>query len=224
MATNDFIGFASAGSANIMSQADYSAAAEQIDGVQPGPASSALANKIWRQGANMAAAMGRLIAAYNYNAYDNGDLGALQTAMTSALKALVIDTMESGTFTPILKGGTTDGAFSGGLSGSYIKIGKLVFIFISVSQSECTSVPAGNVIIAGLPYVSSVRANMLSINQASGYSIAQNTAQGTLLQMNTSTGNWDYLKFTTTSTPGSYLLCNVGTKLSFYVSGMYETN
>ena len=55
MATNDFIGFASAGSANIMSQADYAAAAEQGNGVQPGMASSRLANKhggkaqIWPQ-------------------------------------------------------------------------------------------------------------------------------------------------------------------------------
>lgn len=89
MATNDFIGFASAGSANIMSQADYAAAAEQIDGVQPGPASSALANKIWRQGANMAAALGQLIADQGLDARDNGDIAALQKAVATAMAYVV---------------------------------------------------------------------------------------------------------------------------------------
>ena len=85
MPTNDFIGFASAGSANIMSQADYAAAAEQTDGVQPGPASSALANKAWRQGANMAAALGQMIASQGNDALDNGDIASLKTALASAI-------------------------------------------------------------------------------------------------------------------------------------------
>lgn len=85
MATNDFIGFASSGSANIMSQADYAAAAEQGDGVQPGMASSKLANKIWRQGANMAAALGRIASARGFDARDNGDLNTLTTNIDNAL-------------------------------------------------------------------------------------------------------------------------------------------
>ena len=85
MPTNDFIGFASAGSANIMSQADYAAAAEQGNGVQPGMASSALANKVWRQGANMASALGKMIAGQNLNAYDDGDIARLQAALESAI-------------------------------------------------------------------------------------------------------------------------------------------
>lgn len=85
MPINDFIGFASAGSANVMSQADYVAAAEQTDGVQPGMASSALANKVWRQGANMASALGRIAVAQGLNALDNGDIGALTTSLSSAL-------------------------------------------------------------------------------------------------------------------------------------------
>ena len=85
MPTNDFIGFASAGSANIMSQADYTAAAEQTDGVQPGPASSALANKIWRQGANMAAAIGQLMSDCGYDARDDGDIATLKTNLLKAL-------------------------------------------------------------------------------------------------------------------------------------------
>ena len=84
MATNDFIGFASNGSANIMSQADYAAAAEQGNGVQPGMASSALANKVWRQGANMAAVIGELIKNHGINALDNGDLVTLYNAFIAA--------------------------------------------------------------------------------------------------------------------------------------------
>lgn len=90
MATNDFIGFASNGSANVMSQTDFVAAVEQGIGVQPGMASSALANKVWRQGANMAAALGRIAAARGYDALDNGDLNTLQSAID--------DTISVGTF------------------------------------------------------------------------------------------------------------------------------
>lgn len=78
MPTNDFIGFASSGSANIMSQADFAAAAEQGIGMQPGPASSKLANKVWRQGANMAAAIGKLLLDQGYNALDDGDIDTLK--------------------------------------------------------------------------------------------------------------------------------------------------
>lgn len=84
MATNDFIGFASSGNANIMSQADYAAAAEQSSGVQPGMASSRLANKAWRQGANMAAVIGELIKNHGINALDNGDLVTLYNALLSS--------------------------------------------------------------------------------------------------------------------------------------------
>ena len=84
MATNDFIGFASSGSANIMSQADYAAAAEQGNGVQPGMASSRLANKAWRQGANMAAAVGELIKNHGNDALDNGDLVTLYNALLAS--------------------------------------------------------------------------------------------------------------------------------------------
>ena len=91
MPTNDFIGFASSGSANIASQADYAAAAEQGIGMQPGPASSKLANKAWRQGANMAAALGRIAAARGYDALDDGDLNTLQSSID--------DTISMGTYT-----------------------------------------------------------------------------------------------------------------------------
>lgn len=102
MATNDFIGFASNGNANVMSQTDYAAAVEQGNGVQPGMASSALANKVWRQGANMAAALGRIAAARGYDALDNGDLNALQSSIDDAVSVGTFNKMffsqTSGTF------------------------------------------------------------------------------------------------------------------------------
>lgn len=86
MATNDFIGFASSGSANIASQADYAAAAEQSIGMQPGPASSKLANKAWRQGANMAAAIAAVIAEQGYNVLDDGDIATLKAAIIAGFQ------------------------------------------------------------------------------------------------------------------------------------------
>lgn len=129
MPTNDFIGFASNGSANIMSQADYAAAAEQGNGVQSGMASSKLANKAWRQGANMAAALGRLIAARGYDALDNGDLDALQSSVDDAISLGAFNRMffsqTSGSFTAprtgvyriMIKGG--GGGGGGGAVSSY---------------------------------------------------------------------------------------------------------
>lgn len=147
MPTNDFIGFASAGSANIMSQADYAAAAEQADGVQPGPASSALANKIWRQGANMASALGAFILAQGYDALDDGDLGTLTSNLTRALSPVY------GTWTPELRGSTTNGAFTYTTqNGEYYKFGPFVYVYGQVVPSACTSLPAGTIQITGLPY------------------------------------------------------------------------
>ena len=126
MPTNDFIGFASAGSANVMSQVDYAAAAEQGNGVQPGMASSKLANKAWRQGANMAAALGRITAARGYDALDNGDLDALQSSVDDAVSVGTFNKMffsqTSGTFIAprtgvyriTLKGGGGGGGYYGG--------------------------------------------------------------------------------------------------------------
>lgn len=150
MPTNDFIGFASSGSANIMSQADFAAAAEQTSGVQPGPASSTLANKVWRQGANMAAAIGSFIAARGYNAFDDGDIAALMTSFDSAL-------CETGTWTPVLKGGTTAGAFTGAFYGDYRKMGKLVFVRFGIAAT-CTTQPIGTVTLTGLPFTPSTTA------------------------------------------------------------------
>ena len=151
MATNDFIGFASNGSANIMSQEDYAVAAEQGDGVQPGMASSKLANKIWRQGANMAAALGRITAARGYDALDNGDLDALQSSVDDAISIGTFNRMffsqtsgtyiapRTGVYRITLKGGGGGGggantaAYSGGGGGGE---GGTIRFYVTLTQGE----------------------------------------------------------------------------------------
>lgn len=155
MPTNDFIGFAAAGSANVMSQADYAAAAEQTDGVQPGPASSKLANKIWRQGANMAAVLGQMIADAGYNALDNGDLAALKTALYGGLSARIAAEFESGTFTPEFYGGSVAGSFTYTTrAGNYLKIDKLCFVDFSI-DAKVVTVPTGYIGVSGFPFAAS---------------------------------------------------------------------
>lgn len=143
MPTNDFIGFASSGSANIMSQADFAAAAEQTDGVQPGPASSALANKIWRQGANMASALGSFIAAQGYDAYDDGDIAALTTALK---KALFNSTMMSATIDDTkVDTGKTNGC-------RYYRVGNIVVVSGQFALLASSNTYAGTRIATGLPF------------------------------------------------------------------------
>ncbi|MCX5516245.1 gp53-like domain-containing protein [Kaistia algarum] len=72
-----------------MTQADYAALAGRPNGVQAGTASSALANKTWRQGANMAAMLGKFISDHGYDALDNGDVPALEVNYELALSEFV---------------------------------------------------------------------------------------------------------------------------------------
>lgn len=147
MPTNDFIGFASSGSANVASQADYAAAAEQGIGMQPGPASSKLANKAWRQGANMASALGGLIADQGYDALDNGDIATLKNTLITLLLP------EKSTWTPTIYGGTTAGDIVITNNGSYYrKFGDLVFVRLYFNY-KINSSPTGEVRIGGIPYL-----------------------------------------------------------------------
>lgn len=87
-AKNDFLPFAVSGSANVVAQSKYAGSEEQLNGMQPGMASSKLCNKVWRQASMMAAALGELVAAQGEAARDTGDVLALQTALTTAIKKL----------------------------------------------------------------------------------------------------------------------------------------
>lgn len=87
MPTNDFIGFATGGAANVVTQAAYAAASEITDGMAASSmASSKMCNKVWRQGANMAAALGEVIKAQGNDALDNGDIAMLQGAIEASVQ------------------------------------------------------------------------------------------------------------------------------------------
>ena len=88
MPTNEFIGFATDPAANVVTQAQYAASSESTDGMQTGMAKSDLCNKVWRQGANMAAALGTVITDHGYDALDDGDVATLASSLSAALSAV----------------------------------------------------------------------------------------------------------------------------------------
>ncbi len=73
--TNQFLPFATGGSANTLTPAAYAALATVIaNGFQPGVALSQQANTVWRQATFVAAAVAQLIANQGVNANDDGNL------------------------------------------------------------------------------------------------------------------------------------------------------
>ena len=89
MARNDFLGFATGDGANILTQEEYAARPEVLTGMTSGPAESKTCNKVWAQGANMAAALGEFIKAQGYDALDDGDIETLSAALAAALAKLI---------------------------------------------------------------------------------------------------------------------------------------
>jgi hypothetical protein len=87
--TTDFVPFATAGGANVTSQAAYIAEATTATGFTPGEASSADCNKAWRQGTFMASVLANFVAdTLNINVADDGNLSVGITNLTSAVEAV----------------------------------------------------------------------------------------------------------------------------------------
>ena len=87
---------------------------------------------------------------------DNGTLAKMLTGKpdgTLTWDSKDVATIQTGTWTPVLKGGTTAGTFTASADGKYIKLGYSVYIYGRVEITACTSVPSGNIMISGLPYV-----------------------------------------------------------------------
>lgn len=82
----DFLPFATATGANVMSQSDYAALAAVATGFQAGTAKSAQLNKAWRQGSIMAAVLAHFIG--DLTGADVIDDGAI-TAILANLKAAI---------------------------------------------------------------------------------------------------------------------------------------
>lgn len=101
--TNDFLEFADGGGANVIDQATYAGLAARTSGFQSGIAESNQVNKVWRQAAAMAHALGQIIADGGGNALDNADPAALIAAMKTAIATPPTHTVlstGSGTYTP----------------------------------------------------------------------------------------------------------------------------
>ena len=90
MATNQFLPFGQGSGANVLSQADWATLAARTGGFQAGTASSAAANKAWRQGALAAAALGQIIVdILAQDALDTDTPPQMKVKLLSALKSSV---------------------------------------------------------------------------------------------------------------------------------------
>ena len=64
-----------------------------------------------------------------------------------------LDDYEEGTFTPVVSGASTAGAFNYVLQqGSYTKVGRLVSFFITIYVTSTSTSPVGSVTLTGLPF------------------------------------------------------------------------
>lgn len=87
MATNDFLPFAAAGGAGVITQAEYAALAARLSGFIDGIAEPTEVNKVWRQSAAMSAMLGKFISDAGFNALDDGDTATLTSNFVLALFA-----------------------------------------------------------------------------------------------------------------------------------------
>jgi hypothetical protein len=87
--TNDFLAFATGGSANVESQADYSADSDRTNGNQPGVASSALNNKALRQGTYVVSQFAQFLANQtNMDLQDNATPAQLLSQIAACIQIL----------------------------------------------------------------------------------------------------------------------------------------
>ena len=86
-AVSEILQFGHGAGANVMAQPEYVADVARTAGNQSGLARSKFVNKIWRQGAHMAAGVAQWIAnRYAPGVRDNGDLDAIEAGMTAAVQ------------------------------------------------------------------------------------------------------------------------------------------
>jgi len=87
MASNDFLPFAAAGGANVVTQAAYAALGAVSTGYASGVANSAQLNKTWRQSSIMAAVLAQLITdTTGANATDDGTTATLLSNLKTSLQ------------------------------------------------------------------------------------------------------------------------------------------
>lgn len=89
MATTEILPFATAGGANVMSQADYAALAARTAGFAVGPADPEQLNKVWRQSAFVAAGIANWLVSQGVSVPDDGNVSALVTKIQTGLVAAI---------------------------------------------------------------------------------------------------------------------------------------
>lgn len=94
MAKNDFLPFATADGANVLSADEYQKLTSRSNGFSAGVARSQELNTVWRQASVIAHVVAQFIAdTNNSDVVDNGDLDALKTGLISALSKNVSNTV-----------------------------------------------------------------------------------------------------------------------------------
>lgn len=89
MPQNDFLPFAGASGANVISQTDYAALTALSMGFQAGVAKSAQINKVFRQSSIMAAVLGAFIAENSgANVIDDGTTATIRSSLDDAIKMI----------------------------------------------------------------------------------------------------------------------------------------
>lgn len=100
MAKNDFLPFATADGANVLSADEYQRLTSRSNGFSAGVARSQELNTVWRQASVIAHVVAQFIAdTNNSDVADNGDLDALKTGLISALSKNVSNTVPAASTT-----------------------------------------------------------------------------------------------------------------------------
>lgn len=94
---NEFLEFATAGGANVMSQVSWAALAERSSGFASGEADSLACNKAWRQAVWASVILGNIISADGQDALDNGDEADFKAKLLTALTNAINPRMPAGT-------------------------------------------------------------------------------------------------------------------------------
>lgn len=150
-----------------------------------------------------------------------------------------VATIQTGTWTPVLKGGSVAGTFTySAQDGRYIKIGDLVYIVGQVQITDYGTYPTGAVVIDGLPFVGNnsvysfgmcvqgysggVDNSVLKI--ASGYVNKNGTTITCLSHSKSAPQNMSNASWSSSSTSGYEVMLDASHKnATIYISGVYLT-
>ena len=174
----------------------------------------------------------------NGDGYTNSGWFNLQAGNSGGYKQLIgkpdgtltwdskeIPTVETGTFTPTMYGGTIAGSLTyTSQSGTYVLIGELCFVELAV-QGTVATVPTGNVNIGGLPFMASTANQSLLLNIAPNtpsffdrspvfFRLGNTTATAGLWGVDTSNNVTQPCRFASSLA--------VGTSISTRASGIYR--